>query len=126
MTTDTLLWSYLATAVLLITHEIDSAYWKEWELFKLPVGITGFLLLHIPMLAVILYGLVLVVRQAPAGYWFSFALSIGGIFAFGIHLYFLWKGRKEFDAPISKSILGALLFISLVQLIFTLMAIGTH
>ena len=28
-----LLWLYLADAVLLITHEIDSAYWKEWNLF---------------------------------------------------------------------------------------------
>jgi len=26
-----LLWLYLANAVLLITHEIDSAYWKEWD-----------------------------------------------------------------------------------------------
>ena len=30
-----LFWLYLVNAVLLITHEIDSAYWKEWELFKL-------------------------------------------------------------------------------------------
>jgi len=35
---DLLLWLYLANAVLLINHEIDSAYWKEWELFKLPGG----------------------------------------------------------------------------------------
>ena len=34
--TDLLVWLYLTNAVLLINHEIDSAYWKEWELFKLP------------------------------------------------------------------------------------------
>jgi hypothetical protein len=39
-------------AILLINHEIDSAYWKEWELFKLPGGIGGFLILHFPMLLV--------------------------------------------------------------------------
>ena len=47
---DRLLWLYLTNAVLLINHEIDSAYWKEWELFRLPGGIAGFLLLHSPLL----------------------------------------------------------------------------
>jgi len=28
-------WLYMVNAVLLILHEIDSAYWKEWELFKM-------------------------------------------------------------------------------------------
>ena len=27
---DTLFWLYLVNAVILIVHEIDSAYWKEW------------------------------------------------------------------------------------------------
>ncbi len=55
---DLLLWLYLTNAVLLINHEIDSAYWKEWELFRLPGGIAGFLLLHFPLLFIVLYGLV--------------------------------------------------------------------
>jgi len=53
-----LFWIYLANAVLLISHEIDSAYWKEWDLFKLPGGITGFLIIHFPLLFFILYGLI--------------------------------------------------------------------
>jgi hypothetical protein len=32
---DLIFWLYLTNAVLLINHEIDSAYWKEWEIFKL-------------------------------------------------------------------------------------------
>jgi len=28
---------YLANTALLIAHEIDSAYWKEWELFTFRV-----------------------------------------------------------------------------------------
>ena len=36
---DILFWVYLANAVLLIVHEIGSAYWKEWDLFRLPGGI---------------------------------------------------------------------------------------
>lgn len=117
---DLLLWLYLANAVLLINHEIDSAYWKEWELFRLPGGITGFLLLHIPMLFFILYGLILVGGRQPAGLIFSLLLCLGGIFAFAIHTYFLRKGRPEFNQAVSKYLLAAILLVSIVQLSVTL------
>lgn len=112
---DVLLWLYLANAVLLINHEIDSAYWREWELFHLPGGIGGFLVLHFPLLFLILYGLILVFRQTPAGLILSLVLSLGGLFAFSIHTYFLRKGRDEFRAPISQFILVATLIVSLLQ-----------
>jgi len=117
---DLLLWLYLANSVLLIKHEIDSAYWKEWELFKLPGGLTGFLLLHFPFLLFILLGLILVYRHTSWGLIFSFVLCFGGLFAFAIHTYFLRKGRAEFNKPISKFILVAILLVSLVQLVTTL------
>jgi hypothetical protein len=117
---DLLLWLYLANSVLLINHEIDSAYWKEWELFKLPGGITGFLLLHFPLLLFILWGLVFISSHSSSGNIFSLILSLGGIFAFAIHAYFLRKGRKEFDQPISKCILAATLLVSIIQLAATL------
>jgi hypothetical protein len=119
MTNDLLFWLYLANAVLLINHEIDSAYWQEWELFKLPGGPSGFLLLHFPLLFFILYGLSLVSRHSPWGLIFSLALCFGGIFAFTIHTYFLRKGRKEFDQPVSKYILAGILLASVVQLAVT-------
>jgi len=120
-----LLWLYLVNSVLLINHEIDSAYWKEWELFKLPGGITGFLLLHFPLLLFILYGLILVSKHSASGLFFSFILCSGGIFAFIIHTYFLRKGRREFDKPISKCILIAILFVSIIQLVVTLYVMVT-
>ena len=117
---DLLLWLYLINAVLLINHEIDSAYWKEWELFGLPGGIAGFLLLHFPLLFIVLYGLVLIVRHSFLGFIFSFILCFGGIFAFIIHTYFLRKGREEFNKPISKMILILTLLVSITQLIVTI------
>ena len=33
----------------MILHEIESGYEKEWEILKLPVKLTGFILLHIPI-----------------------------------------------------------------------------
>jgi hypothetical protein len=121
---DLLLWLYLTNAVLLINHEIDSAYWKEWELFRLPGGITGFLLLHFPLLFVVLYGLVLIVKHSALGFIFSLILCFGGIFAFVIHTYFLKQGRREFNKPISKLILVLTLLVSIAQLIVTLFIIS--
>jgi hypothetical protein len=116
---EVLFWLYLANAILLINHEIDSAYWQEWRLFRLPGGIAGFLLLHFPLLFLILYGLVLVDRQTIAGLIISLLLGLGGIFAFSIHAFFLRRGRKEFDAPLSKLLLVATLLAAIVQVIVT-------
>ena len=112
---DILFWIYLLNAILLINHEIDSAYWKEWELFKLPGGITLFLILHFPILFMILYGLVLIFNRSFGGLIFSLILSAGGIFAFSIHTYFLKKGRDEFRLPMSLFLLTATLIVSIVQ-----------
>jgi len=116
---DLLFWLYLANSVLLINHEIDSAYWKEWELFNLPGGPTGFLLLHFPLLLLILWGLILVSAHTFWGLIFSFILCFGGIFAVAVHTYFLKKGREEFNKPISKLILTAILLVSVAQLVTT-------
>ena len=115
MATTVLFWLYLINAILLINHEIDSAFWKEWELFKLPGGIGGFLILHFPLLFLILYGLVLVSQQSFLGLIVSLILSAGGIFAFCIHTVFIRKGRHEFNTPISWFILTLMLGVSTVQ-----------
>jgi hypothetical protein len=121
---DLLLWIYIINAVLLIDHEIDSAHWKEWELLRLPGGITGFLLLHIPLLFVILWGLVLISRHSYWGSLFSLLLCLGGSFAFVAHTYFLKIGRPQFNKPISKCILVAILALSALQAGVTLYGIG--
>lgn len=114
-----LVWVYLVNAVLLINHEIDSAFWKEWELFKLPGGIGGFLALHFPLLFIILFGLLQVSQESFTGLVLSLLLSAGGIFAFTVHTIFIKKGRKEFDTGISRFILAATLLTSLIQLAIT-------
>ena len=112
---EVLSWIYLVNCVLLINHEMDSAYWKEWNLFRLPGGITGFLLIHLPLVFLVLYGLVLVFQRSLAGLIFSLVLSLAGIFAFTIHMVFIKKGRNEFNVPISLFILIAILAVSVVQ-----------
>ncbi len=114
-----LFWIYLVNAILLINHEIDSAYWKEWNLFKLPGSSTGFLILHFPLLFLVLYGLVLVFKQSSGGLIFSLILSFGGLFAFTGHMYFIKKGRNEFKSPISLFILFSILIVSVIQAVIT-------
>ena len=121
---DLLFWLYMVNAVLLITHEIDSAYWKEWELFKLRGGVTGFLLLHLPLVFLVMWGSILVFQQSFAGLIMSLILSLAGIFAFTIHTIFIRKGRNEFNVPISLFLLIATLFISLVQATCTIYLIN--
>jgi len=116
---ESLFWIYLANSVLLITHEIDSAYWEEWKLFKLPGGITGFLLLHLLLLFLILYGLIQVFQETFGGLIFSLLLSASGLFAFTVHTVFICKGRSEFNVPMSLLLLIAILLVSLIQVVIT-------
>ena len=120
MASKVLFWLYLMNAILLIIHEIDSAFWKEWELFKLPGGISGFLIMHVPLLFLILYGLVLVAEQSFLGLIVSLILCAGGIFAFCIHTAFIRRGRPEFNTPISRCILTLIMGVSTIQAVLTL------
>lgn len=112
-----LLWTYIANSTLLINHEIDAVYWKEWDLFNIRGGIKGFIVLHLPLVFVIMYGLVMVLQSAVWGPVFSLVMGGVGVFTFSIHAVYLRKGRKEFRAPLSLSILGSILAVSSVQLI---------
>jgi hypothetical protein len=117
-----LFWVYLANAVILIVHEIDSAYWQEWKLLNPDDknGINGFLILHIPMVFIILLGLIYVYENRFAGLIISLVLSAGGLFAFFFHFYHLYKGRPEFNTIISKSLIITTLIISIFQITLTI------
>jgi hypothetical protein len=117
-----LTWLYIVNAVLLIVHEIDSVYWHEWKLFKLPGGISFFLVLHLPLVFLILWGLVQVQQNTPAGYVISLILAGVGIFAFTIHMVFMAKGNREFKTPLSIALLIAILAVSIVQAWLTFIA----
>lgn len=109
---------YLVNSVLLIVHEIDSAYWREWELFRLPGGLDGFLLLHIPLVGLILYGLLELSVDTAIGNTMYFVVDFGGFFAYGVHTYFLRKGDERFRGGVSQALLYAILLVSIVQLLY--------
>ena len=104
---------YLLTATLLISHQVDSAYWQEWNLFGMGGGIQLFALLNVPLILAALYGLVQVVREPRVGAQCGVALSVVGMAAFLIHAWFLYRGRPEFRVPASLIVLGCALVTSL-------------
>lgn len=113
----TLTMLYIVNATLLLLHEIESAYEKEWEILKLPVKITGFLLLHVPIIFLLFYGLIEIEKSTPVGLIFGIILGIGGIIPFIVHKI-LCKTPDQFNLPISNIILylNVLLGISLLFL----------
>lgn len=113
--TSKLLWVYLLNAAVLITHEIDSAYWHEWELFGIPGGIQVFLGLNLLLVIAILYGLQALVLGHDSGFVLAWVLVAGGFFAAIIHSYFLLQGSQAFSSPASLSLLFATFVLSLAQ-----------
>jgi hypothetical protein len=78
----------LLNAALLITHEIDSAFWRGWELFGLPAGIQLFLVLNLILVLIMLVGHQRVVRGEPSGRLYSWLMVGGGLFAGCTHGWF--------------------------------------
>jgi hypothetical protein len=107
---------YWINAALLSTHEVDSGYWKEWNLFHLPGGLPGFLLLHIGLFLLVLWGYDQVDRARRSGLWCSLILAASGIFAFALHGILLLQGGIEFRAPVSILLLAATGAVSVAQL----------
>jgi hypothetical protein len=118
---DFLFWIYLINLVVLILHEMDSVYWKEWDLFGLPGGAEGFLILHIPLLFAGIYGVVWISQHALAGWILSALLGAAGVAGFGLHAYFIRKGHREFTTPFSIGVLWGMLVFSLTQVVVTIL-----
>ncbi len=95
---------YIVNATLLLLHEIESAYEKEWEILKLPGKITGFLLLHIPIIILIFYGLIEIEKNTTIGLIFSIITGIGGVIPFIVHKIIVRK-KNHFNLLISNAII---------------------
>lgn len=94
---EALFWLYRVDASLLAVHEMDSAYWKEWELFHLPGGLGFFLLLHLPLLGAVFWGMAAAARGQTSGPWFALGPDGAGALAFrgGFGAGVVVNGRPE-------------------------------
>lgn len=119
-------WLYLVNATVLITHQIDSAYWHEWDLFGMPGGIQLNLLLNMPLVMLVLFGQQCLTQGRTAGIVFSWLLVVGGIFAVSIHSYFLLQGDDAFRLPVSLGLLTTTFLLSLALAIALFMSRSTR
>lgn len=114
-----LVWLFLLNVVLLTVHEIDSAYWHEWELLRLPGGIQLFLILHVPLLGGILFGFWRVVLWERGAGLFSYAVAGIGVGAVALHTVLILAGNPEFRKPVSLMVLAGVLVVSCLQIVAT-------
>ena len=111
---------YLVNTALLIAHEIDSAYWHEWELFHLPGGIQLFVVLNLLLVLVVLWGIPAIVLGRPGSRVFQWLVVAAGFLAPILHGVFLTGGDLRFRNAVSLSVLGAMALVSTVQSVLLL------
>ena len=97
-------WLYVANATLIILHEVESAYWKVWEILKLPGRITGFLLLHVPVFALLVAGAGMIAVGSIVGLWLAVVVGIGGTVPLIIH-GFAVRIRNRFNLIVTFAVL---------------------
>jgi hypothetical protein len=97
---------YILNATLLLLHEIESAYEKEWEILKLPGEITGFILLHIPIILLFFYGLLEIEQRSKTGMIIGLVCGIGGVIPLLVHRLLVQRSDR-FDRPISDMLIYA-------------------
>lgn len=115
--TSRLQWLFLANATVLITHQIDAAFWHEWELFRIPGGNQMNLLLNIPIIALVLFAHHRVVANVHTGLFFYKLLAALGFLTCAIHTFFFWLGSESFVQPMSLALLVATFVLSSWQLL---------
>jgi hypothetical protein len=95
---------YILNVSLLILHEIESGFEKEWEILKLPGKITGFLLFHIPLLFIFFYGFYAIIQFPQSKTIISIIMGAAGFVPFLFHKIIV--NRKEhFNKIISNIII---------------------
>lgn len=107
--------SYFLTMMLLVLHQIDAAYWHEWEMFYLPGGIQAYLAFNVVALALVFRGYKHVLQNGDRAR-FSARLCAGlGMLTFLIHAGFFIAGYAQFHLPLSIALIASCLISSLWQ-----------
>lgn len=114
---------YALTLALLLTHQVDSAYWKEWELLHIPGGPQLNLVLNLALILVGLGGFALVIDGSTVGHVVSLLVAGAGLLACAIHGHFLARGDERFRLPASIAVLVATLPVSVALAAVAMLAI---
>jgi hypothetical protein len=108
-------WLCLLNVTVLITHQIDAAYWHEWEMFRIPGGNQVNLLLNLPIVVFVLHAYARVDRGGTdADAWTIVVASLGALTVM-LHAAFFAAGHHESVQPVSIALLVATAVLSTAQ-----------
>ena len=112
-----LIFFYVLNVTLLFLHEIESGYEKEWEILKIPGKITGFLLLHIPILFVFFYGFYCILKYPQMKVIISIIIGTAGFIPFIVHKI-IFKRNEHFNKIISNILIFGNIITGILLIIF--------
>ncbi len=108
---------FILNATVLCTHQIDAAFWHEWDLFRIPGGNQVNLMLNIPLIASVFVAFRVVAQQSPRyRLAHKYLVSLGFLTVF-LHTGFFAFGYVQFLQPMSLLLLAATGILSGLQLI---------
>ncbi|MGK5016955.1 DUF6713 family protein [Janthinobacterium sp. HLS12-2] len=97
--------SYFWTMLLLILHQVDAAYWREWEMFHVPGGIQGFLVFNLAAIALVVAGYRHVLLSTTRAGLYAGVCAALGVGTCLIHAGFALVGLEQFHLPLSVAII---------------------
>jgi hypothetical protein len=104
---------------LVMAHQADAAYWKEWEMFGLPGGIQLFTLFNLAAFLLLLWLYSAVTSRQRKGLRSSLLIAgLSGV-VLPIHAVFALAGFTEFHLPVSVAIIIGTFVVSIWQVILT-------
>ena len=104
---------------LVMAHQADAAYWKEWEMFGLPGGIQLFTLFNFAAFLLLLWLFSALISRRRTGLRGSFLIAgLSGV-VLPIHAAFAFAGFTEFQLPVSIAVIIGTFVASIWQAILT-------
>lgn len=97
----------LLTLALVIGHQIDAAYWHEWDMFALPGGIQLFDLINVILFVPLLAAFSAAMRRSADGYRCAQLIGAVGLIIGPIHAGFALAGFEQFQLPVSIALIIA-------------------
>lgn len=105
---------------LLITHQVDAAYWHEWEMFLIPGGIQFFDIFNLVVFIILLACFISVIQRKNSGVVSSLIIAAVSGIVLPIHSGFALAGFNEFSLPVSIAAIVGTFIASVWQIVLTL------
>ena len=104
---------------LVLTHQVDGAYWHEWEMFQLPGGIQLNNFINVLTFVALLYLFVPIVQRKASGMTCSLVIAAISALVLPIHAGFAIAGYQQFHLPFSIFIIVGTFLLSILQVVLT-------